>query len=270
MDKMTDDKMVEDKIAGSKMAKDKTADVIILAGEQLIKGLEDAGNKALYIINSKMMIEYVIDAVKAAKDINRIVVVGPKDKLSVHLYNKVDAVIDSSGNIMENVMAGIKHLKPQGNILICSCDIPLITTEAIDDFISRAKSLNVDLCYPIVEKTVNDNKYPGIERTYVKIREGKFTGGNIFYVNPKEVERGLFFANKLVKARKNPVKMARLLSLSFMLRLIIGNLTISAIEDKFSKITGVKARAVVSQYPEVGQDIDKFSDIRMASYYLNG
>lgn len=55
-----------------------------------------------------------------------------------------------------------------------------------------------------------------------------------------------------------------------MLRLIIGNLTISAIEDKFSKITGVKARAVVSQYPEVGQDIDKFSDIRMASYYLNG
>ena len=123
-------------------------DVIILAGEQLIKGLENAGNKALYLINRKMMIEYVIDAVKAAEGIKRIVVVGPKDKLSRHLYGKVDAVIDSGGNVIENVMAGIRYLKPRENILICSCDIPLITTEAINDFISRSKMLNGSTASP--------------------------------------------------------------------------------------------------------------------------
>jgi len=244
-------------------------DAIILAGEQLIKGLEDAGNKALYRINSKMMIEYVIDAVKAAEDIKKVVVVGPEDKLSRYLYGKVDAVIDSGGNVMENVMAGIKYLKPQGNILICSCDIPLITTEAINDFISRSKTLNADLCYPIVEKAVNDDKYPDMERTYVKIKEGRFTGGNIFYVNPEAVENGLLFADRLVKARKNPLKMARLLSFSFMLHLILGNLEISAVEEKFSRMTGIKARAIVSLFPEVGQDVDKSSDLNTASHYLN-
>lgn len=245
-------------------------DVIILAGEQLIKGLEDAGNKALYLINRKMMIEYVIDAAKAAEDIKKVVVVGPKAKLSSHLNGKVDAVIDSVGNVMENVMAGIRYLKPQGNILICSCDIPLITTEAINDFISRSKALNADLCYPIVEKAVNDNKYPGMERTYVRIKEGRFTGGNIFYVNPSAVENGLLFADKLVKVRKNPLKMARLLSFRFMLRLILGSLTIGAVEERFSRVTGIKARAIVTLFPEVGQDVDKSSDLNMASYYLNG
>lgn len=155
----------------------KMADVIILAGEQPIKGMEEAGNKALCLINEKMMIEYVINAVKAADDIKSVVVVGPKDKLSRHLNSKVDAVIDSGSNIMENVMAGIRYLKPTENILICSCDIPLITTEAINDFITRSKALGVDFCYPIVEKVVNDNKYPDMERTYVKIKEGRFTGG---------------------------------------------------------------------------------------------
>ncbi len=246
------------------------ADVIILAGEQLIKGLEEAGNKALCLINRKMMIEYVIDAVRAAEDIKKVVVVGPKDKLSRHLNGKVDAVIDSGGNVMENVMAGIRYLKPQENILICSCDIPLITTEAINDFISRSKTLNADLCYPIVEKTVNDNKYPDMERTYVRIKEGRFTGGNIFYVNPRAVENGLLFADKLVKARKNPLKMARLLSFRFMLRLILGNLAINEVEEKFSQITGIKARAIVSLFPEVGQDVDKSSDLNIASHYLNG
>ncbi|HHY23968.1 MAG TPA: NTP transferase domain-containing protein [Clostridiaceae bacterium] len=249
---------------------DEMVDVIILAGEQLIKGLENAGNKALYLINRKMMIEYVIDAVKAAEGIKRIVVVGPKDKLSRHLYGKVDAVIDSGGNVIENVMAGIRYLKPRENILICSCDIPLITTEAINDFISRSKMLNADLCYPIIEKAVNNNKYPDMERTYVRIKEGKFTGGNIFYVNPKAIENGLLFADKLIKARKNPLKMARLLSFTFMLRLVFGNLAISAVEERFSRVTGIKARAIVSLFPEVGQDVDKSSDLNMASHYLNG
>lgn len=243
-------------------------DTIILAGEQLIKGLEDAGNKALCLINGKMMIEYVIDAVRMAEDVKRIVVVGPKDKLAKYLYNKVDAVIDSGSTVMESVMAGIRYLNTYKNILICTCDIPLITTEAINDFISKSKALNADLCYPIVEKSVNDSKYPGMERTYVKIKEGRFTGGNIFYINPKALEKGFLFADRLVKARKNPLKMARLLSFGFMIRLIMGNLTIRAVEERIFRISGIKAKAVVSLYPEVGQDVDKYSDLNAASYYL--
>ena len=45
---------------------------------QGIKGLEESGSKALYHINGKMMIEYVIDALKEVEDVCKIVIVGPK------------------------------------------------------------------------------------------------------------------------------------------------------------------------------------------------
>lgn len=245
-------------------------DVIILAGEQQIKGLEEAGNKALCLINRKMMIEYVIDAIKEADGIKTIVVVGPRGKLSEYLNDKVDAVIESVGNAIENVLAGIEYLNSEENILICTCDIPMITTEAINDFIEKSQELNADLCYPIVEKKINDDKYPDMERTYVRIKEGKFTGGNIFYVNPRIVKDGFRLAEKLIKERKNPLKMARLLGLRIMVQLMLGNLAISVIERRFSRITGIKARAVVTSFPEIGQDVDKTGDLNMASHYLAG
>lgn len=242
---------------------------IIIAGEQSIKGMEESGNKALYFINGKMMIEYVIDALKESNDVGRIVVVGPKYSFGNSLDCKVDAVIDSNGTLMENVMAGVKYLGYDYNVLICTCDIPLITKEAVNDFIKNSKLSCADLCYPIVEKEINDAKYPDMERTYVKMKEGKFTGGNVFYINPKVVESNLPFAEKLVSYRKKPIKMAQLLSFNFMIRLIIGRITISMVEKKFSEITGINAKAIVSLYPEIGQDVDKTGDVYAATGYLN-
>lgn len=245
--------------------------IIILAGEQAIKGLEDSGNKALYKINGKMMIEYVIDAVKMSSKVKKVIVIGPHDKLERHLSGKVDAVIDSRGTVMDSLAAGIEYLNRGNtgeNILICSCDMPFITTEAIDDFISRAERLDVDLCYPIVEKSLNLSKYPDMKRTYLKMKEGSFTGGNVFYMNPGILEKCFVLADRLVEARKNPLKMARILGFTFMIRLITGTLTISAVERKVHRLLGIKAKAVISAYPEIGQDIDKYSDLSAALNYL--
>ncbi|HOJ10869.1 MAG TPA: nucleotidyltransferase family protein [Clostridiales bacterium] len=242
---------------------------IIVAGGQTIKGLEEAGNKALYSINGRAMIEYVIDAVRMADDVQKVIVVGPKNSLDKHLKGKIDALIDSDGSVMENVMAGISYLGDDNYILICTCDIPLITVEAVNDFITKAKVLGADLCYPIVEKELNDKKYSGMERTYVKIKEGQFTGGNIFYVNPKTVKENYSFAEKLIVYRKKPIKMARLLSFNFMIKFLMGKVTIDMVEKKFSEITGISGRAVISLYPEIGQDVDKSCDVYAATGYLN-
>lgn len=242
---------------------------IILAGTQTIKNWSHAGNKALHCINGKTMVEYVVDAVKKADDIGKVVVVGPKVQLEKRLHGKVDAVIDSDGQVMENVMAGVRYCGYDNNLLICTSDIPLITPEAINDFITKSKATGADFCYPIIEKRLNEEKFPEVERTYVRIKEGSFTGGNIFYVNPKIIEKGFAMADKLVKLRKNPVKMARILSIGFMIQLLLGSLTISKAEKKFSRVMNIKARAIISEYPEVGNDVDKPSDVIMAAAYLS-
>lgn len=242
---------------------------IILAGGQGIKGLEESGSKALYHINGKMMIEYVIDALKEVEDVCKIVIVGPETGFGRDFQNKVNKIINSDGSIMDNIIVGIEYLGYNENILICTCDIPLITKEAVTEFIRSSEMSRADLCYPIVKKELNDAKYPDMERTYVKLKEGKYTGGNVFFVNPKIIQKNYEFGHRLISYRKKPVKMARLLGLSFMISFLTGKITIEMVEKKFCQITGINCKAIISSYPEIGQDVDKTGDVYAAVSYLN-
>lgn len=243
---------------------------IILAGGQGIKGLEESGSKALYRINGKMMIEYVIDTLRELDDVEKIVIVGlPNIGFGEVFKEKVDKIIYSSGTIMENILAGLEYLGYKENLIICTCDIPLITKEAVYDFIKRAELAQADLCYPIVKKELNDEKYPEMERTYVKLREGKYTGGNVFYLKPEIILKNYDFGQKLISYRKKPVKMARLLGIGFMLKFLAGRITIEMVEKKFFQITGINCKAIISSYPEIGQDVDKSGDLYAAVSYLS-
>jgi len=242
---------------------------IILAGMQLINNWSDGGNKALLRINGKMMVEYVVDAVRSSDGVGKVVVIGPEIELNEILRDKVDAVIGERGSIMENILAGARYVGFNDNIIICTSDIPLITSEAINDFIAKSKVLQADLCYPIVDKRVNDEKFPEIERTYVKAKEGSFTGGNIFHVNPNIIEKGLVLAGKLIESRKNALEMARLFGVNFMLQMSMGVVSISRAEKKISRIMKIKVRAVISEYPEIGIDVDKLSDLIVATAHLS-
>ena len=246
---------------------------IILAGEQKILSSNDISgdisNKALLRINERAMVEYVVDVIRKVNLIDRIVVVGPVAELNKIIGDRVDAVIEDTGEIMQNVTAGIKSLNSDEFVLVATSDIPMISVEAVEDFIKRSIETKVDFCYPIIEKKYNDDKFPGIRRTYTRMREGNFTGGNIFYVSPSIALENVQLAQKFIAARKNPLRMARILGLRFVFQLAVGTLTIRKVEEKFSEIFGIKAKAIISSYPEVGNDVDKPEDLVFAMAYLS-
>ena len=139
-------------------------------------------------------------------------------------------------------------------------DIPMITKEAIEDFIERCMEKDVDLCYSIVDKRVNDQKYPGIRRTYARLWEGRFTGGNIFCFNPAIKDKCRDFVEKMLEYRKSPAKMAGVLGFVFLLRLALGILTINAIERKCESLLGIKAGDYLA-LSEICNDVDRPSDL---------
>lgn len=247
-----------------------TVNSLVLAGNQSDNFLNDVENKALYSINKKMMVEYIIDALNNTEGVDRIVVLGPKSHLEELLKGRVEAVIEANGTLVENLVKGIKYLGYEKDLLICASDIPLITAEAINDFLQKAVSMRADFCYPIINRELNNKRFPGMKKTYVKTRDGVFTGGNILYVNPSIIESRQKIIEKLIAARKSPLKMARLLSLSFMLRTLTGTMTISKAEKEFSNMLNIKARVVISDYPEIGNDVDKPNDMVTVAAYLQG
>lgn len=242
---------------------------IILAGEQSNKNWNEHSSKALFRINGKAMSEYVINAVRDAKDINKVIIIGDKEKLEGALKDKPDAFIASTGSILEDLNSGINYLGKELPVLACTSDIPMITAAAINEFVDKSKLLNADLCYPLIEKKFMNNRFPEIELSFLKIRDGSFTGGNIIYVNPNVNKNGLAFVEKILEFKKNPVKMTGILGFSLMLEYSMGTLTIEKIEKKFSNAANIKIRSVKSCHPELAFDVDRPGDVIVATANLS-
>lgn len=241
---------------------------IILAGGKKGEHSNTIENKALLKIHGKYMIEYVIDSLKKVPQIDKILVVGDKTQLTQAIGSKADYIIEGTGSIVDNTMKALDYLPGEKEILLLTCDIPLITPEALEHFIESSREKNADLCYSIVEKSLNDEKYPEVKRTYAKLKEGEFTGGNVFYFNPEIKDRCKDFVDEMLKYRKSPAKMAQILGFAFLIKLALGVLTINSIKKKCDKLMNINAEVVISPYPEIGNDVDKISDIEFAKKYI--
>lgn len=246
--------------------------VILLAGQANTGPLKDespATNEALIEIGGKPMIQYVIDGLRQCPDIHRIVVVAPAGEIEPHVQGVDLEFVPSTGNIIDNIRVAGRVL-PQGEqVLIATCDIPLINGEVISGFLNICRTRpGAELYYPVIEKAVGEAKYPVVRRTYVQLREGVFTGGNLFLVEPRIIEETAEKVRRFLDYRKNPLKMATLVGWTFLFKLVLKMLSLKEAEDKVSRLWGIKGAVVVCPYPEVGIDVDKPSDLQLARAVL--
>ncbi|SHG42788.1 MobA-like NTP transferase domain-containing protein [Thermosyntropha lipolytica DSM 11003] len=251
-------------------------DAIILAGGQSsseLKKIAPYENEALIIIGNYPMIYYVYKALRSSPLIRRVAISGPVEALKNIFRGEKEIYFTPAGeDAVDSFKNAVEVLKGEGGItekiLIMPTDIPFITREAIEDFLLRSEETGADFCYPITEKKVNEEKFPGVKRTYVTLKEGTFTGGNLFLLRAEVIDRVLNMAKELVRRRKNPLAMAKVLGFNLVLAYLMKNLTIAMAEKRFNEVVGIKGKAIISPYAEVGVDVDKPGDLELAQKYL--
>ena len=240
---------------------------LILAGAAntgALRNVSRAPNEALIDIGGKPMVQYVIDALRQSSRIGRVLVVGPPDELEPRVHGSNLEFVSSRERIVDNINAALDHLPPDERVLIATCDIPLINGAIVDGFIDLCAGREADLFYPVVEKSINERRFPHVRRTYVNLIEGSYTGGNMFIIDPWIRKTVTEKVNAFLKYRKNPVKMAGLLGWSFVWRLLTHRLSLAELEVKGSKFFGIRGAVIVCPYPEIGVDVDKPSDLQLA------
>ncbi|AOT70179.1 nucleotidyltransferase family protein [Geosporobacter ferrireducens] len=233
-------------------------------GEALAGRLQ---NKSLLKIRDKAMIRYVIDALLETQCIDEILVIGDLEELKKLALDETVRIKQSSPSLIDNIQMGIEAF-PKKRILISTSDIPMITKDAINDFVGQSLALEADLCYSVVQKETLEGRYPEAKRTFVKLADGIFTGGNLFFVDTEKVGRYMEIGRKMLMHRKNPLRMCSLLGIKCLLKLVIGKLSIKDIETRVENQMGIRGKAIISTYPEVGNDIDKPEDILIAEKYI--
>ncbi|MBA7563681.1 molybdopterin-guanine dinucleotide biosynthesis protein A [Candidatus Atribacteria bacterium 1244-E10-H5-B2] len=224
---------------------------------------ENVNNKALIMLESRPMIDYIIDALNSSENIGRVLVVGPKNELHPYIGKKVDEILNPGNSILENMEIGLNFFNSADNLLLLTSDIPLITSKAIDEFLEICTKRKAYIGYPIITKENIVKKYPETKRTYVKMKEGIFCGGNIVFFKPEVFFQKKKLIKELFDNRKATWKYVKILSLKFILKFLFKTLTLEEIEKRVTDILGYNSIAAMISYPEVMIDLDKPSDLKL-------
>ncbi|NLC52816.1 MAG: NTP transferase domain-containing protein [Firmicutes bacterium] len=241
-------------------------EAIVLGGGRntgSLKNLDPTPYEAGIRINNRPMVEYIIEVLDGMEEIERILVVIPPGIIVPEKWAKVKIVAPGE-SMIDSLVRAVQQTNPGDHVLVVASDIPFITKEAIRDFLDSCRRRPADVYYSFVPKAAVLQKYPSTKRTYVRLKEGVVTGGNIMLIRPQILVDCRDRIEQAIALRKHPVKLCRLLGFMFMLKLIAGQLRIEEIEARVAVILNVKGAGIRSLYPEIGVDVDKPSDLALA------
>lgn len=224
--------------------------------------------EAFVEINGKAMISYVLEALNNAEKVNQIIVVGPKSKEEFLTVKGADLIVDAKDGMIENIKLGLQNLNKKFNsgqlTLLTTSDIPLVTGEVIDSFITDCEEKGESRAYyPVIPEEIKQAAYPAAESTTVDLQNNIYTGGNLTLVEPEVIIGSIPLLERIIDYRKNPLKMSRILGLKFAFKLLFGRLSLAEVEAKVSELAGASCSAVVTDYPELGLDVDNSQDLKL-------
>jgi len=216
--------------------------------------------KAMIPIGDKPMIQWVLDALAAAKLIDRVVLIGLSDEIQVE-YPREIVRIEDQGSMVANIMAGAKTLlafeNPGQYALVTASDIPSVTPQAIDWISEQTVKAQKDLVYTVVTQEVMEKRFPGSKRSFIPLKDMKICGGDVNAICLAKVNYENPMWRKLIDARKNALKQAALLGIGTLFLILFKAITLAKAEKRICKQLDVNGMVLPSPYAELAMDIDK-------------
>jgi molybdopterin-guanine dinucleotide biosynthesis protein A len=244
---------------------------VVLAGGKNPPALREAGRhefRALIPFQGRPLVEKPLAALRGAAKVGKVALIGPREMEQAVARELYDVLVPEGGGMVENVFLGLEALgEDQDRALIISGDLPLVTAEAVDDFVTRAAQSGADIAFAIVRRQNYEARFPGGQRTYARLRDGAFTGANAMLVSPGFLLGHRELIEKAYAARKSPLRLVMILGSGLLFRFVLGRLMVEDVVRRAEEILGGRAAAIESAYPELGLDVDKPSDLEAARRY---
>jgi GTP:adenosylcobinamide-phosphate guanylyltransferase len=243
-------------------------DALILAGGPAPPELCSATgctDRALISLDGQPMVARVLDALRTTRGMEKIVVVASSD---THQAVTGVVAVEAGGRMVDNLQRGLAATSSE-SVLVCTCDIPLVTAATFEDFMRLATARHLELAYPIVRRATSEAAFPGGQRTYARISDGEFTGGNAVIVPRRIIGQVVELIDVAYNARKNPMALAKILGPAFVMKFLSKRLSIAEVELKASRVLNCRAGAVEMQDAAIAFDVDKPGDLDVARQALS-
>jgi hypothetical protein len=239
-------------------------DAIVLAGghaERALARLAGTDQRALIPFEGKPFIVWVLEALRGCAAVERIAVVGPEALRHTAAARLADLLVPEGHGIYDNFWAGVEALHSPGKVLVTASDNPLLTTQALEDFLTRCP--DVDICYPILRGEVFREAFPGSDNILIPLRDGKFIGASCMLFDARALPKLREAVARVFAARKSYGRMVGLLGVGFTARFLLRRVTVAEIEQRVGSLTGCHFSAVPDCDPVLAIDIDAERDLEI-------
>lgn len=237
--------------------------VVLAGGDRGDRLAEGSGvdAKALLPVGGQPMGAYVLRALRDCEAVRRVIYVGPTEGRLDGLF---DVEMASGERLVDSLALGLGAALGHGarRILVLSADVPWIDGAMVGRFLAAcAAGERADVYYPVVREEVSRARFPDHERTFVKVREGRFTGANLALLSPEGATALLPLIDRIFRARKNPLALAAIMGLDVLLSFVLGSASLDRLERRAASLLGRRGRVVISDDAELAADVDRPSHL---------
>jgi GTP:adenosylcobinamide-phosphate guanylyltransferase len=253
--------------------------VLVLAGRRhgVDRLAEEAGvtHRALLDVAGVPMLVRVLRSLRASRRVGQIAV-SIDDPHALDTVPELKAFMEQNGIIQHaslpspsrSVQDALERGPLGERILVVTADHALLTPEIVDHFVDCAERGDADLAVGAVPQAVIESAYPEVVRTYLRFRDGGYSGANLFaFRTPKAVEAAKFWASA-ESFRKQPWRLASKFGLMTLLLFALRRLRFDATLERASLAIGCRIRAISLPFAEAAIDVDKPSDLALVTQIL--
>lgn len=250
----------------------------MLAGR---RGAEDplaashgVSHRALLPVGGVPMLLRVVRALRASEGISRV-------QVSMHAPERarelpeLDALVgegllvlrEAADSPSASVLAALSEA-PDTPYLVTTADHALLTPEMVDHFGEAADACDADLAIGFVSESLLRRSYPESTRTFLRLRGEAWSGANLFaFRTPRAREAAAFWA-RAERFRKRPWRLVAAIGPGLLAGYALGRLDLDTALARASLRIGARVRAVPMPVAEAAIDVDRESDLALASAIL--
>jgi hypothetical protein len=174
-----------------------------------------------------------------------------------------------SGKPISDMLDQLDSICQSEFVLLSAGDIPLLSAESVATLQRVATERNADVVYPVVARADMEAAFPGSKRTYRRMDSVTVTGGNVFRIRRSWLSGNRDWLQELFARRKNPLALAGLLGVDFLLRVLTGTASLSYAETRLGQAIRASVHAPVIPCPDLAADLDKLEDLETFRRWLD-
>jgi GTP:adenosylcobinamide-phosphate guanylyltransferase len=214
-------------------------------------------HKGLIVLQGQTLLARVLGAVETAGAAT-IGVSANDEAIRAELAGAKAVILPTAAGPSQSVADGAGALGFP--LVVTTVDHALLKPEWITQFLADTPDW-ADVAVLLAPEDRVREAAPQTKRTYLKFQDGRYSGCNLFLLRDEQAMGVVQLWRKVEALRKQPWKIAAMLGPSFLLRYVLGLLTLDQAVARLGKLAGVKAAAVRAHDGLAAVDVDKPSDL---------